>query len=124
MIVAGVGFRKGTRGAEIVAAVDAALAAHGIGRGQLEKLATSQQKSGEAGVAEAGRLLGLTVIGVEDSKMKTQATITSSERSLATTGVPSLSEAAALAVAGGRSRLLGPRIAFGPATCALVEVIS
>ena len=35
------------------------------------------------------------------------------------TGVPSVSEAAALAAAGPGARLLGPRVAVGPATCAL-----
>jgi cobalt-precorrin 5A hydrolase len=38
---------------------------------------------------------------------------------LALKGVPSVAEAAALAAGGPRSRLLAPRIAVGPATCAL-----
>jgi cobalt-precorrin 5A hydrolase len=37
------------------------------------------------------------------------------------TGVPSLAEAAALAAGGPTARLLGARVAVGPATCALAE---
>ena len=121
MIVAGIGFRQGTSGAEIVAAIDAALAEHGIGRSQLTRLATSREKSGEAGIVEAGRLLGLTVVGVEYAELKAQETLTNSERSLAATGIASLSEAAALAAAGDGATLLGPRMALGPVTCALTE---
>ena len=43
-------------------------------------------------------------------------------RVLALTGVPSVSEAAALAAAGPTARLIAPRIAVGPATCALAAV--
>jgi cobalt-precorrin 5A hydrolase len=45
--------------------------------------------------------------------------LTHSELSQARAGVPSVSEAAALAAAGAGARLLGPRIAVGPVTCAL-----
>jgi cobalt-precorrin 5A hydrolase len=121
MIVAGIGFRKGTSGVEIVAVVDAALAEHGIGRSELALLATSHEKSAEAGAVEAGRLLGLAVVGVANSDLKAQKTLTRSERSLAAAGVPSLSEAAALAAAGNAASLLGPRLAVGPVTCALAS---
>jgi cobalt-precorrin 5A hydrolase len=46
-------------------------------------------------------------------------TLTRSEFSQAVAGTPSVSEAAALAAAGADARLLGPRIAVGPVTCAL-----
>jgi cobalt-precorrin 5A hydrolase len=46
-------------------------------------------------------------------------TLTHSQLSQALAGVPSVSEAAALAAAGEGARLLGPRIVVGPATCAL-----
>jgi cobalt-precorrin 5A hydrolase len=46
-------------------------------------------------------------------------TLTHSELSLALAGVPSVSEAAALAAAGAGARLYGPRIVVGPVTCAL-----
>lgn len=124
MIVAGIGFRKGTSGAEIIAAIDAALAAHGVERGQVGLIATSQEKVGDTGIIEAAQLLGLPAVGVDDMELQVQKTITRSERSLATTGVPSLSEAAALAAAGINARLLGPRRSLGSVTCALAEVIA
>jgi cobalt-precorrin 5A hydrolase len=40
---------------------------------------------------------------------------------LALAGVPSVAEAAALAAGGPRARLILPRIAVGPVTCALAE---
>jgi cobalt-precorrin 5A hydrolase len=46
-------------------------------------------------------------------------TVTRSERVVALMGVPSVAEAAALAAGGTKARLLAPRIALGPATCAL-----
>jgi cobalt-precorrin 5A hydrolase len=46
---------------------------------------------------------------------------TRSERVIALAGVPSIAEAAALAAGGPAARLILPRIALGPATCALVE---
>ena len=48
-------------------------------------------------------------------------TLTMSARVIAVTGVPSLAEAAALAAGGRAARLLGPRLAIGPATCALAD---
>jgi cobalt-precorrin 5A hydrolase len=120
MIVAGIGFRKGVSAAEILAALDAALAAHGRGREQIGRLATSREKSGEAGLVETGRSLGVAVVGVEDATLQAQTTLTVSEHSLKATGIPSLSEAAALAAVGGK--LLGPRLALGAVTCALAEV--
>jgi cobalt-precorrin 5A hydrolase len=40
---------------------------------------------------------------------------------LALAGVPSVAEAAALAAAGPKARLILPRIVVGPATCALAS---
>jgi cobalt-precorrin 5A hydrolase len=47
--------------------------------------------------------------------------VTSSPRVMVLTGVPSLAEAAALAAGGPAARLIAPRIAVGPATCALAD---
>ena len=41
MIVAGIGSRKGVAAADVLAAIDAALAAHGLTRGQIDRLATA-----------------------------------------------------------------------------------
>jgi cobalt-precorrin 5A hydrolase len=48
-------------------------------------------------------------------------TLTRSTRSMAAMNVHSVAEAAALAAAGPNARLLAPRIAVGPVTCALAE---
>ncbi len=124
VIVAGFGFRRGASGAEIVAALDAALARCARTRQAVAALATSLEKSIETGMAEAGQELGLDVLAVDAGKLKAVVarTLTRSERSLAATGLPSVSEAAALAAAGDGARLLGARLAVGSVTCALAEV--
>ena len=48
-------------------------------------------------------------------------TLTRSARSMDTFNVHSVAEAAALAAAGPGARLLAPRVAVGPVTCALAE---
>jgi cobalt-precorrin 5A hydrolase len=45
--------------------------------------------------------------------------LTRSTASLSAAGSPSVSETAALAAAGQKSRLLGPRSVHGPVTCAI-----
>ena len=64
---------------------------------------------------------GVKLVFVPQADLEAAASriLTHSERVLAATGVPSLSEAAALAAAGPGARLLAPRVAVGPATCAL-----
>jgi cobalt-precorrin 5A hydrolase len=61
-----------------------------------------------------------------DLKAAGERTETKSDRVLALMGVPSVAEAAALAVAGPSARLIGPRLVFGAATCALAasEIVS
>ena len=41
MIVAGIGSRKGVAAKDVLAAIDAALAAHGLSRGEIDRLATA-----------------------------------------------------------------------------------
>jgi cobalt-precorrin 5A hydrolase len=65
MIVAGIGCRKGVSMAEVIAAVEAALEAHGLVVGTLSALATTAFKREEEAILEAGRELGLPVIVVE-----------------------------------------------------------
>ncbi|MGD9512219.1 MAG: cobalamin biosynthesis protein [Geminicoccaceae bacterium] len=121
MIVAGFGFRQGASSGDILAALDAALAAHG--RREVAALATSQDKAAEPGLLAAGRALGRPVTALPQEKLLAVAhqTLTRSDRSMEATGLPSLSEAAALAAAGEAARLLGPRVVVGAATCALAE---
>jgi cobalt-precorrin 5A hydrolase len=123
MIVAGVGCRKGARAADIEAAITAAFVRSGIAISRLHLIATSAVKGGEPGIAGAASAIGvpLVLIPQDDLMAAGACTATRSERVIALTGVPSVAEAAALAACGPAARLVLPRIAVGPATCALAE---
>jgi cobalt-precorrin 5A hydrolase len=124
-MIAGIGCRAGTSAQEIDAAIEAAivaaLARAGVSTATLTALATSLAKADEPGIAAAARARGVTFVVVPQCDLEAagERVATRSERVLALTGVPSVAEAAALAAAGPSSRLLGPRVAVGPATCAL-----
>ncbi len=121
VIVAGIGCRKGVSANKVLAAITAALEQHGLQSSQLLCLATVAAKADERAITEAASTLSLELIIVPDQKLAETSSrqLSHSEISLATTGTKSASEAAALAAAGPGSRLLGPRIAVGPVTCAL-----
>ena len=121
MIVAGIGCKAGASAREIEAAIGAALLQAGLESSALGLIATSAAKADEPGIAAAATDRGLTVAVVAQAALESASAhaVTRSERVLAVAGVPSVSEAAALAAAGPGARLLGPRIAVGPATCAL-----
>jgi cobalt-precorrin 5A hydrolase len=123
MIVAGIGCRKGAAAAEIEAAIAAALERAGIAAHSLEVIATSAAKGDEPGIAAAASARGVPLVLVPQDGLEAAGarTATKSARVAALTGVPSLAEAAALAAGGPTARLLGARVAVGPATCALAE---
>ena len=123
MIVAGIGARKNVTVDEVLAVFDAALATHDLPRAAISALASSSVKSAEPGIAEAASQLGIACQGLSDELLRVADcdTTTRSDASIAATGLASLSEAAALAAAGPGGSLLGPRIALGPATCALAR---
>ena len=123
MIVAGVGCRKGTAAADIEAAIDAALADAGLGSAAVRLIATSAAKASEPGIATVASSMGVPLAFVSDEDLAATdgRTRTRSDRVLALTGVPSVAEAAALAAGGPAARLIAPRVAVGPATCALVD---
>jgi cobalt-precorrin 5A hydrolase len=106
---------------EIEAAIAAALAKAGLAAEQLDVIAASATKVGEPGVAAAAIARGVPLVLVSQSDLMAAraGTVTHSERVIALTGVPSLAECAALAAAGAGARLVLPRLAVGPATCAL-----
>ncbi len=121
MIAAGIGCKAGASPAEVTAALEAALKAHALELAAVSVLATVRQKQFENGIIIAGGTLNLPVIlvdaeGIDDVSGRV---LSHSAKSLEVAGTPSVSEAAALAAAGQGSRLLGPRIAVGPVTCAL-----
>ena len=120
MIVAGVGCRKGAPVDDIIAVIDAALLSAGLAQAELALIATATFKADERGIAAAAsaRGLPLTLIAQAELEAAGARAVTNSQRVLALTGVPSVAEAAALAAGGPNARLLGPRTALGPATCA------
>jgi cobalt-precorrin 5A hydrolase len=121
MIVAGVGCRRGTSERAIIAAIEAALARSGLAREAVTVVAAPATKKSESGIAGAASALGVPLVLVEQNDLQAAAsrTATTSPRVIALMGVPSVAEAAALAAGGTKARLLAPRIALGPATCAL-----
>jgi cobalt-precorrin 5A hydrolase len=121
MIVAGIGCRKGASAREINAVISAALSRAGLRAQALDVIAAPAMKGGEPGIAAAARDLGVPLVLVPQADLESAGarTITRSERIISLMGVPSAAEAAALAAAGSAARLLAPRTAVGPATCAL-----
>jgi cobalt-precorrin 5A hydrolase len=119
VIVAGVGFRRGTTAEEIEALVRQALALHGAER--IDLLATEAGKAIEPGLQEAARRLSvaLAACAAADLQGVTDRILTRSARVLEATGLASIAEAAALVAAGRNSRLLGPRLASARVTCAI-----
>jgi len=123
MIVAGIGCRKGARAADIEAAIVAAFARLGVATTELRLIATSVAKGGEPGIAAAASAIGVPLILISQGDLATAGVraATRSERVMVLAGVPSVAEAAALAAGGPAARLIVPRIALGPATCALAD---
>jgi len=121
MIVAGVGCKRGAPASDVDAAIHAALARAGVAAEALDVIATAEMKRGEAGIETVAAKLGVGVVHVSDADLLAARphTETRSARVLAVAGVPSVAEAAALAAAGPSSRLIGPRLVVGAATCAL-----
>jgi len=121
MIVAGIGCRRGASAAAIEAAIAAALARASLDQSALSLIAAPADKCDESGIAAAASARGVPLVAVSELELNGAGArcVTRSERSLARMGVPSVAEAAALAAAGATARLLLPRVALGPATCAL-----
>ena len=123
VIVAGIGCRKGATAAEIHAAIETALERAGRPLARLDLMATSASKREEEGIAAAAlaRGLKLVLVAQADLEIASARGATWSTRVLALAGVPSVAEAAALAAAGPKAKLLLPRIVVGPVTCALAS---
>ncbi|EJW12847.1 cobalamin biosynthesis domain protein [Rhodovulum sp. PH10] len=121
MMVAGVGFRRGTSAAAIIEAVQAALADAGRAGQKPDALATAAFKADEPAFCEAAEKLGVPLVAVTTAKLESVAEklLTRSERVKDAVGTASVAEAAALAAAGRNARLAGPRVATKSATCAL-----
>jgi cobalt-precorrin 5A hydrolase len=123
MIAAGVGCRKAISAAQVECAIAAALLHSRLAGREISLIAVPAMKGTEAGIVAAAAARGvlLVLIGQDALEAADARTLTRSARSMDTLNVHSVAEAAALAAAGPGSRLLAPRIAVGPVTCALAE---
>lgn len=123
MIAAGIGCRKAISAAQVEAALQTALRLNALADSRLGLIAAPQIKGTEAGLraAAAARGVLLQLIPQPLLEAANPRTLTRSARSMAAMNVHSVAEAAALAAAGPHARLLAPRIAVGPVTCALAE---
>jgi cobalt-precorrin 5A hydrolase len=121
MMVAGIGCRSGVSAEQVESALAAALAPVSPTGRTLSLIATPAAKGHEPGIiaAAAARRIPLVLISQSDLEASNPRTLTHSEHAMIVMNVHSVAEAAALAGAGPTSRLLGPRIAIGPVTCAL-----
>ncbi|APX83721.1 precorrin methylase [Methylorubrum extorquens] len=120
-VVAGIGFRRATTAAEIVALLNRALAEAGLASGQLAAIATAADRASEPAIREAAAVFGLVPTALDAAALTAvdARVVTRSGRIEASRGVGSVAEAAALACAGPAARLVLPRIASTGATCAL-----
>jgi cobalt-precorrin 5A hydrolase len=86
-------------------------------------MATASAKRDEEGLIAAAKARGIRLIFVDQADLEIASArgATWSRRVLALAGVPSVAEAAALAAAGSKARLILPRIVVGPVTCALAS---
>jgi cobalt-precorrin 5A hydrolase len=123
MIAAGIGCRRAISAAQVEAAIEAALHHSRRARHELGLIAVPATKGGEAGVLLAAAERGVAVMLITQQALEAAnaRTLTRSARSMAAMHVHSVAEAAALAAVGPKARLLAPRVAVGPVTCALAE---
>ena len=123
VIVAGVGCRKAISAAQVESALEAALLHNRLSGRVLERIAVPAVKGTEAGIVAAAAARGVPLMLIAQNALEAAdaRTLTRSARSMGTFNVHSVAEAAALAAAGPGARLLAPRIAVGPVTCALAE---
>ena len=123
VIVAGVGCRKAISAAQVDSAIEAALLHNRVTGRRLERIAVPAVKGTEAGIVEAAAARGVPLVLIAQNALEAAdaRTLTRSARSMDTLNVHSVAEAAALAGAGPNARLLAPRVAVGPVTCALAE---
>lgn len=122
MIIAGIGCRRQVSATEVVAAIEMAVSR--LTRVRLpDSIAIAASKAHEAGVLTAAETLAIRIVLVPQQALEAAGarTLTRSAKSLQKMNVPCVSEAAALAAGGPRSKLLAPRVALGNVTCALAE---
>ena len=123
MIAIGIGCRKSCASEAIVALVTRALADCPENDG-VHGLFSVADKRDEPGLNAAARALGfdLTFLSRAALAAATPRLLTRSAAAQSRFGLASVAEAAALAGAGPRARLLAPRLAANGATCAIAFI--
>ena len=124
MIIAGLGFSSKARESDLLQTVRAALAAHGLNTDDLGLIASIEEKRTSSALNATARELGVSLKFATFNALESVAENrfeTHSELSMEKTGLPSVSEAAALACAGDTGVLLGARLIKGLVTCALAK---
>jgi cobalt-precorrin 5A hydrolase len=122
MIIAGIGCRRQVSATDVVAAIEMAVGQ--LTRVQLpDRIAVPASKAHEAGILAAAETLAIRIVLIPQQALEAAGarTLTRSAKSLEKMNVHCVSEAAALAAGGPRSKLLVPRIALGNVTCALAQ---
>jgi cobalt-precorrin 5A hydrolase len=120
LIAIGIGCRKNCPGEAIVALVQRALADLGEIEGE-RRLFSLADKSDEPGLRAAAEALACDLVFLPRAALAATAPrlLTRSAAAQQRFGLESIAEAAALAGAGPKARLLGPRLAENGATCAI-----
>lgn len=118
-LIVGVGCRKGATVGEIVAAIEAALASHGLPLQRVRTLATAAPKRNEPGLLAAAAQLNLPLLIVHDQEIRSRrrAPRTAASRHV---GLPAVSRPAALA-AGRRTSCLVKRFVLGPVLVSVAQ---
>jgi cobalt-precorrin 5A hydrolase len=122
MIAIGLGCRKGCS-SEAIAMLVRRARALACCEDENASLFTHEAKSGETGLAEAARALGLPLVFLEAGALRAASgrAATKSAKVAQLFGLPSIAETAALAGAGPASYLIAPRISEGGASCAIAR---
>ena len=123
MIVAGLGFRRGVQPAEVERALDHALRSLGPNAPLVGCLAVPARKAEEPAPSLVAKMRGIRLRLIPQDALEAAAAkaVSRSIHALQAMNVPSVAEAAALAGAGHRARLLVPKVVEGSVTCALAE---
>lgn len=123
MIVAGLGCTRAATVEGVITAIGVVTAQNGLEISAVSALATGPGKANETALRQTAGRLGLKLLIPTDQALLDAAPqcLSHSAKSMERTGLPSLCEAAALAVAGKGSRLVAPRLVVDGVTCALAR---
>ena len=105
-LLLGMGCRRGTPAAELLALVDAVFADHGLAKGAVAGLASIDAKADEPGLLEAAAALGVAARFFPAAELDAVDAPNPSARVAANMGTASVAEAAALLSAGPGGRLI------------------